>query len=303
MLLHGHGWPLLTTLVCVSVVPSLRPFQHHSYGKKKMDSVPSFLYHPLDAETRKLSLELEQLGGGEDCASVPFEVHCICDDRLENKRDTQVVWLNHSGTVGIRDPSQALDAPAAENMKYYTLSSCHRLDDVLRRPSTSNFNLINDLANWVSRGFNACLIGYGERLAGKTASLFGFDGQMEEILSEINPSSVVPPFDSSTKGLLDSGGIAVNILRELYTQATTAAAAADDGLSTHGEADPTTTTTIALSAWTLSGSRIIDLLAPSSSSNIDGSTIGSMEFASIHCPTYVTALRILHTARKRAFGA
>ena len=265
-----------------------------------MDSVPSFLYAPLDAETRKLSLELEQLGGG-DGTSVSFEVHCICDDRLEKKRDTQVVWLNHDGTVGIRDPSQALDAPAAENMKYYTLSSCHRLDDVLRRPST-NFKLINDLVNWVSRGFNACLIGYGERLAGKTASLFGFDGQMEELLSEINPSSVVPPFHSASKGLLDSGGIAVNILRELYIRA-----AAD-----------LSNTSIALSAWTLSGSRIIDLLAPSSSSSssssssatsssatskIDGGTIGSMEFASVHCPTYVTALQILQTARKRAFGA
>ena len=260
-----------------------------------MDSVPSFLYTPLDTETRNLSLELEQLGGG-DASSVSFEVHCICDDRLENKRDTQVIWLNHGGTVGTRDPSQALDAPAAENMKYYTLSSCHRLDDILRRPSI-HFHLINDLANWVSRGFNACLIGYGERSAGKTASLFGFEGQMEELLSEINPSNVAPPSHSSTKGLLDSGGIAVSILRELYTHA----AAAD--LSAQSEAGVTTTTTIALSAWALSGSRIIDLLAPSSSSSsIDGGSIGSMDFASVHCPTYVTALRILQTARKRAFG-
>ena len=125
---------------------------------------------------------------------------------------------------------------------------------------------------------------------------------MEELLSEINPSSVVPPFHSASKGLLDSGGIAVNILRELYIRA-----AAD-----------LSNTSIALSAWTLSGSRIIDLLAPSSSSSssssssatsssatskIDGGTIGSMEFASVHCPTYVTALQILQTARKRAFGA
>jgi len=258
-----------------------------------MDSVPSFLYSPLDKETRNLSTELEKLGGG-DASSVSFEVHCICDDRL-NKHDKQVVWLNHGGIVGTRDPSQAVDTPAAENMKYYTLSSCHRLDDILRLPSTS-FHLINDLTNWVSRGFIVCLIGYGERSAGNTASLFGFEGQMEELLSDINPSSVAPPSHSSTKGLLDSGGIAVSILRELYTHT------ADS--SDQSKAGVTTTRTIALSAWTLSGSRIIDLLAPSSSSSsIDGGTIGSMDFASVYCPTYVTALQILQTARKRAFGA
>ena len=247
---------------------------------------PSFLYSALDADTLKMAVELENLGGG-DAKAIAAEVHAIVDDRRAAGAtdDTQVVWLDRRGAVGLRDVSMPTDAPAADALRYYPTSTARRLHDVLRRPA-ADFALVQDLSQWVFRGFNACVVGYGERLAGKTASFFGFEGQLAALVADLDAARrTAPPSSAGTKGLpaaglLDTGGLAVNLLRELYLLE----GAAPDGA------------TIALSAWTLSGPRFVDLLAPPASASASGTgaagTVGALEFASVHCPTYASALKV-----------
>ena len=247
---------------------------------------PSFLYSALDPDTLKMAVELENLGGG-DAKAVAAEVHAIVDDRLGNSSgirgsssNAQVVWLDRHGAVGLRDVSMPSDAPAAEALRYYPTSTAHRLHDVLRRPA-ADFALVHDLSQWVFRGFNVCVVGYGERLAGKTAAFFGFDGQLPAMVANLDAAHrTAPPASAASAGgtgpgLLDTGGLAINVLRDLYLQE----AAAHDGA------------TIALSAWTLSGPRFVDLLAPSASAGATAGTVGALEFVSVHCPTYAAALK------------
>jgi hypothetical protein len=98
----------------------------------KLSDVPSFLYSPLDNETRMLTEELESLGGG-DAKAVNMGLHCVVDDRLE-KKDSQVIWPGKDA-VEVRDALMPRNAPISECMKRFPATDSHSLTDVLRYPN------------------------------------------------------------------------------------------------------------------------------------------------------------------------
>lgn len=107
---------------------------------------------------------------------------------------------------------------------------------------------IRNLSEWILEGFNGCIISYGERLSGKTATMFGFDNQEKE--KEYSGSGCNP----ASCGLLGGGGIASGIIKELYNNT-------KHHLSTQSdlyEGSKYGKITIALSAWLLRGNQIIE---------------------------------------------
>ena len=95
-------------------------------------AVPSFLFSPLDEETKKLTMELESLGGG-DAKAINMGIHCIIDERLE-RNEAQVIW--HSGdSVELRDALMSRNSPKLDCMKRYKATTTGSLIDTLRNPA------------------------------------------------------------------------------------------------------------------------------------------------------------------------
>ena len=144
----------------------------------------AFAYDSLDRKTRELALELEALGGG-DASLGGFEVHAVIDDRVENeggalsrkdasegyKQDARTLWI-HGKTIGIRDTTKPRSHPSAEVMTYADVSSSMRLQVALQ-DRNALVHKSSTVVDWVLRGYNACLIGYGQREIGKTLFFFG----------------------------------------------------------------------------------------------------------------------------------
>lgn len=141
----------------------------------------TYAYDSLDCKTRELAEQLEALGGG-DASLGSFEVHAVIDDRESEvgsrhedggayKQDARTLWI-HGKTVGIRDTNQPRSRPSAEVMTYTDVSSSMRLQTALQERDALSHKSSN-VVDWVLRGYNACLIGYGQREIGKTLFFFG----------------------------------------------------------------------------------------------------------------------------------
>ena len=141
----------------------------------------SFAYDSLDRSTRKLAEELEALGGG-DASLGTFEVHAVIDDRENEvgsrhqddgvyKKNARTLWI-HGRTVGIRDTNQPRSRPSAEVMTYTDVSSSMRLQTALQ-DREALLNKSASVVEWILHGYNACLVGYGQREIGKTLFFFG----------------------------------------------------------------------------------------------------------------------------------
>jgi hypothetical protein len=160
--------------------------------------------------------------------------------------------------------------------------------------------LCSDLSQWVSGGFNASLITYGARGAGKTVALFGVDLDSPQHAlqqAQLNQSHF--------------GGIVPAILKRLYDEnnvgipAAVKVGAAGVGVAAGAGGRKAEVTTIAISAWSLCGQTIIDLLSspsPNTSSSSSSSSKGAkygreeprgaLEFASVECPSFHAAMQV-----------
>ena len=153
----------------------------------------AFAYDSLDEKTKKLAQELEALGGG-DASLGSFEVHAVIDDRTgsvgeteprnensaNHKRDARTLWI-HGKTIGIRDTTQPRSRPSAEVMTYADVSSSMRLHTALQDRNVLS-NKSSAIVDWILRGYNACLIGYGQRDIGKTLLFFGAHTKVSSVL-------------------------------------------------------------------------------------------------------------------------
>ena len=102
-----------------------------------------------------------------------------------------------------------------------------------------------NLSQWVREGFNACLISYGERSSGKTATMFGLDDGSREAIDSCHSRRI--------EDVLAQGGVALALLKEFYLT-DPHAAASSSGSRGHREGG----VTVALSAWTLRGQQVIE---------------------------------------------
>jgi hypothetical protein len=223
---------------------------------------PSFLYSGIDKETLSLSDELASLGGGDAQAS-HLELHAFVNTSLR-RSDQQLLWP-YDNMIGLRDLTLPQGSPASKSMKYYTV------DSVITHEQTPSANprfsdVALDAAQWVSSGFNSCMVSIGMRNSGKSDALFGqFGVEREEY------------------GI--SNCLAGNVLEQLFHKKRDA------------QAQRRSTLTIALSAWFVQLHQITDLVAP-----MHGAAAEPLDFASVECPDLSTACRILHECRTRAPG-
>lgn len=182
---------------------------------------PSFLYAGVDAETREMARQLQELGGG-DALLDPFDLHCIVDNRLA-AGDAQVLWP-YASSIGIRDASLPRSHPVAESTTYSRVTSTCDFGSVLTDPGAAPFvDKISDLA---LDGFNSCLIAYGGRNTGKSTAFFG----------------AACPDNQSMQPC-----IVVSILRRLFT-----------GQRRVSGSKSAERITIGLSAWALKGQQVIE---------------------------------------------
>ena len=111
----------------------------------------------------------------------------------------------------------------------------------------------------MQEGFNACLIAYGERSSGKTATMFGFDDSIVGGSPGISKTRM-------EEESIANGGIATALLKELYSgNQHIGGEGCSDGSSSSDIGSKAVTgncsnsqTTIALSAWTLRGQRVVE---------------------------------------------
>lgn len=142
-------------------------------------SRPSFLYSAVNPSITSLNDALDQIGGG-DARVATMELHClIADQNEEMSRSVSASHGPHSGSVlwaggssvGIRNIDMPAHAPAAEAMRYFEVTSSSPL---VRRDALFLNALPHDsVYRWLSDGFNASVITYGERKSFKTSMLFG----------------------------------------------------------------------------------------------------------------------------------
>lgn len=156
-----------------------------------MSYQPSFLYSALDDETKQLSADLEELGGG-DASVKPFELHVIATppngtihstssspspshrSPSQKQQQQQCIWL-HDNSVGLRDSLAPPDTPSSEAMKYFPATSTTTLPRIIASASASSssplhnstkasippFTPLSDIPKWLLDGFNATLIAVG----------------------------------------------------------------------------------------------------------------------------------------------
>ena len=224
---------------------------------------PSFLYSGIDKETLSLSDELNSLGGG-DAQACHYELHAIINKALK-KGDQQLLWP-YENMLGLRDTSLPQGSPVSKCMKYYNVDSIvtHNNSPAYEQNFT---DIALDATQWISSGFNSCIVSLGMRRVGKTEALFGqFGVEREEY------------------GI--SNCLAGTVLEQLYQKKREA--------SLSGKS----TITIALSTWFVQLQQITDLIAPVHRSE----TGDPLDFAAVECPDLSTACRILHESRARASG-
>ena len=121
--------------------------------------------------------------------------------------------------------------------------------------------MCRDLSKWVQEGFNACLIAYGERSSGKTATMFGFDDSIVGGSPGISKTRM-------EEESIANGGIATALLKELYSgnqhiggdgcSSSSSSSSSDIGSKAVTGNCSNSQTTIALSAWTLRGQRVVE---------------------------------------------
>lgn len=201
------------------------------------------------------------------------------------------------------------------------------------------YSFYRDLTEWILQGFNATLVTYGEQATCKTATLFGFKNNLNNIAATKNnhESDSGSCFESNDqnnrirlqsiegkenkKGMYEEGGIVLCILKELFKNSYNFLHQQSESLfigssgssnnsssssnrnndkynntsntnskhknSNYSRTESNKKITIALSAWSLSGFLLIDLL-----SSVTKNDCVALEFATIECPTYEIAVQV-----------
>lgn len=185
---------------------------------------------------------------------------------------------------------------------------------------------VRDISEWLIRGFNGCVIGYGARNAGKTVSFFGSEpysvnssaGSMQNKKSRLSlhPSCSIAQIlrllfelQNPSNGLSTNSPMAPQEVPRRSLTLLEIAAQMNDDESGHGSwadeliSDSATTTTsqssnayIGVSCWCLCQQQVVDLCA-SSVHNASPNTATSNDYAVVYCPTLEEALTVLATAR------
>lgn len=141
-------------------------------------SNPSYLYSGVNPSVSALNEALDQIGGG-DARVTTMELHCLIGDVEDTCRGVSasreagsgsVLWPG-SASVGIRNIDLPSNAPAAAAMRYFEVTSSSHL--VKRDALFLNVLPHDRVYRWISDGFNASVITYGERSSFKTCALFG----------------------------------------------------------------------------------------------------------------------------------
>lgn len=112
----------------------------------------------------------------------------------------------------------------------------------------TTISIVRNLSEWILEGFNGCIISYGERSSGKTATMFGFNNQ--EKAKEYSGMGHSP----ASRGILAQGGVACGIIKQLYNASNSEINPESD---VH-EGRECGRITIALSAWILRGQLIVE---------------------------------------------
>jgi hypothetical protein len=240
-----------------------------------MTQVPSFLYSGLDKDTLKLSKQLESLGGG-DAKTENIKLHGILVNPInDHESNARVLW-DYGQSIAIRDIFQEETSPASETMRYYSVNSTHKLENIVELSNLetgfskelSIDHELTSIVNDVLDGFNHCILTYGERSSGKTLSMFGDENSSNYLDLKSNNGYRV-------NGMMDR--VFANLYRSIKML---------DGLQV----------TVAIAAWMIKGQHTIDLLSPINEGEV------ALEFVSVDCPTLDVARKVLYVARSHSIG-
>ena len=95
--------------------------------------IPSFWYAALDATTKELAAELNELGGG-DAQAAPIELHCIVDSR-RHADESQTVW-RLDNAIGLKDIHIAASHYSPRStLKYYSAANTFDLEAISHKSS------------------------------------------------------------------------------------------------------------------------------------------------------------------------
>lgn len=243
-------------------------------------SYPSFLFSGINSSLKELTNELNELGGGSARIS-GLEYDCVIDDRV-HKDSYQILWpLGKS--IGLRNARLPKDHPVAESMRYFPVTSVSRYSTADYSKTSIHSSQSRNVAQWLLDGFNASVIGYGSNPS-KTESLYGSD-----LSNKSEPRN--------------RKGFVYEVLRDLFEKI--------------HENTENISTILSLSLWALKGNdvieysfRIIALLIfhslcenPLRGQSEEGDHREKknwLEFVSVECPNYETAVKIIDITRERA---
>lgn len=243
--------------------------------------------------------------GGGDAKAAALELHTIIDDTLisdqhfahasnvPNKRSklSQILWpLGKS--VGLRDIKVPGTTAIADSMQYFPVSSATRVSSIDHSRHSPYRPQSTTIAKWLQNGFNATVVNYGPNYDLKTKAVFG---PQVPLVALQNPE---------TTAMLTSPTMISEVLGQLYNTRIDAG---------HIPSVPLPAPcTIAISMWYLQNNHVVDVCASTSKTSTGkGATAHShtnseeklakewLQFESIQCPDYETAMRVIQTGRSR----
>ena len=245
--------------------------------------------------------------GGGDAKAAHLELHTIIDDTQVSAQQfshssttvptkesqlSQILWpLGKS--VGLRDIKLPNTTAIADCMHYYKVSSAMRVSSIDTKKHSPYHPQSIEIAKWMQSGFNATVVNYGPNYPLKTACVFG--PQLPLQSHHQPPQSFKCP----------SPTLVSEVLTQLY----------NPGIDDHHipSVPLPAPSVIAISMWYLQNHSVVDVCASASSSK-QRSTSGEkhpssrgdeqlekewLQFASVECPDYETAMRVIQTGRSR----
>jgi hypothetical protein len=222
--------------------------------------VPTYWYAGLDTDTISLAKELSDLGGG-DARTSHAELHYFINDWIAQSRSAQRTIWSEGKKLHLQDCSFP---PSSNAFHTFDTTSTYRVSSIMKEPK--NYERLPEFISSLFSGYNMCILTYGDRYLGKSAMMFGAAGLNVGL--------------EHFRLFGNKQGFTAEILSQIFDEAK----ASPDEI------------TVAVSAWCLRGSAIIDLLSPTRVSS------APLEFAMVTCPDLHTAKGIVDTARSRSPG-
>jgi hypothetical protein len=250
--------------------------------------------------------------GGGDAKAAHLELHTIIDDTLissqpfaesnshstsdiPNKRSklSQILWpLGKS--VGLRDIKLPGTTAIADSMQYFPVSSATRVSSIDKQRRSPYHPQSVSIAQWLQNGFNATVVNYGPNYDLKTTTVFG----PQVSLASLQYPEASPQLTTSTPTLVSE------VLGQLFKSGIDDFRIPSVPLPSPG--------VIAVSMWYLQNNNVVDVCASNTSKdhqrhrgqdstiNVDDQLEKEwLQFVSVECPDFDTAMRVIQTGRSR----